>query len=75
MIEEIKDTYILEGIEIGGLQYRIKDILTFLQTKFQHVPDEIVTELNKRTDVTALESLVVLAAQCNTLDEFAEGLK
>ena len=75
MIEEIKDSYILEGIEIGGLQYRIKDILTFLQTKFQHVPDEIVVELNKRTDATALESLVVLSAQCNTLDEFADGLK
>ena len=75
MIEEIKDSYILEGIGIGELKCRIQDILTFLRAKFQHVPDEIVTALNKRTDATALESLVVLSAQCKTLDEFANGLK
>jgi hypothetical protein len=79
MIEEIKGSYILEGIEIGetqwGLKYRIQDILTFLRAKFQYVPDEIVTELNKRTDLTALESLVALAATCTTLDEFSNGLK
>jgi len=79
MIEEIKDSYILEGIEIGetrwGLKYRIQDIQTFLRAKFQYVPDDIVTELNKRTDPIALESLVTLAAQCKTLDEFSNGLK
>ena len=83
MAEAVQKSIIQEGIEIGealgevrwGLKYRIQDILTFLRAKFQYVPDEIVTELNKRTDVTALESLVVLAAQCKSLDEFAEGLK
>ena len=87
MIEEIKDSYILEGIEIGEakgieigeargeLKGKVEAILTFLRAKFQYVPDEIVTELNKRTDVTALESLVVFTAQCKTLDEFANALK
>jgi len=79
MAETIQKSLIQEGIEIGEargeLKGRIRDILTFLQTKFQHVPDEIFVELNKRTDATALESLVVLSAQCTTLDEFAEGLK
>jgi len=79
MIEEIKDSYILEGIEIGEtrgeLKCRIKDILTSLRAKFQYVPDEVVVALDKRTDATALESLVALAATCTSLDEFAEGLK
>ena len=79
MIEEIKDSYILEGIEIGeargGLKYRIQDILALLQFRFVHVPEGIVVELNKRTDLIALQSLFALAYQCDTLDEFADGLK
>jgi len=83
MIEEIKDSYILEGIEIGEargeargeLKGSIRNTLAILRDKFQYVPNEIVTELNKRTDATALESLGVLAAQCKTLDEFNNALK
>jgi hypothetical protein len=83
MIEEIKDTYILEGIEIGEargeargeLKGKIQAILTFLRAKFQNVPDEIIGELYKRTDPIALDSLAVLAAQCKSLDEFAKALK
>ena len=79
MAEMIKNGIYQQGVEVGeargGLKYRIQDILTFLRAKFQHVPDEVVVELNKRTDVTALESLVVLSAQCTTIDEFVEGLK
>ena len=83
MAEAVQKSIIQEGIEIGealgeargGLKYSIRNILAILRDKFQYVPDEFVTELNKRTDVTALESLVVLAAQCKTLDEFAEALK
>ena len=83
MAEAVQKSIIQEGIEIGeaigeargGLKYRIQDIQTFLRAKFQYLPYDIVTELNKRTDPTALESLVVLAAHCKTLDEFANGLK
>ena len=79
MIEEIKDSYILEGIEIGEargeLKGKVQAILALLRTNFNPIPDEIIGELNKRTDATALESLVVLAAQCKTLDEFAKALK
>ena len=83
MAEAVQKSIIQEGIEIGeaisearwGLKYRIQDIQTFLRAKFQYIPEEIVTELNNRTDVTALESLVILAAQCATLDEFANALK
>ena len=51
------------------------DLLRYYTDPIQYVPDEIVVELNKRTDATALESLVVLAAQCETLDEFTNALK
>ena len=83
MAEAVQKSIIQEGIEIGEargeargeLKGRIHDILTFLRAKFQYVPDEVAIELNKRTDATALESLVVLSAQCKTLDEFAKALK
>jgi len=83
MAEAVQKSIIQEGIEIGealgeargGLKYSIRNILAILRDKFQYVPDEIVTELNKRTDVTALESLVVLAAQCKSLAEFDNALK
>ena len=83
MAETVQKSIIQEGIEIGeaisearwGLKYRIQDILTSLRAKFQYVPDEVVGELNKRTDATALESLVALAATCTSLDEFSNALK
>ena len=42
---------------------------------FNRVPYAIEVELNSRTDLIALESLFELAAQCNSLNEFAEALK
>ena len=79
MIEEIKDSYILEGIEIGETKGRIeeliKKIVRLLQLRFNQVPGEITDELNSRTDLVALDSLFDLAAQCKTLDEFAKALK
>jgi len=83
MAEAVQKSIIQEGIEIGEakgelrgeLNGRIKDILTSLRAKFQNVPDEVVVELNNRTDATALESLVALAATCTSLDEFSNGLK
>jgi len=77
--ETIQKSLIQEGIEIGEAQGELKGtiqaIRTSLRAKFQHVPDEIVTELSKRTHATALESLVALAATCTSLDEFTTALK
>ena len=83
MIEGINNSFILEGIAIGEargeargeLKGGIKVILAFLRAKFQFVPDDVIGELYRRTDPTALESLVMLAAQCKSLDEFAKALK
>jgi hypothetical protein len=49
--------------------------LTFLRARFNEVPQSIADSLRQRTDAVALESLVVLAATCASLDEFAEALK
>ena len=79
MIEEIQDKYMLEGIAIGEAKGKIKEkvngILTLLQIHFGEVPETISNELTKRTDLVALQSLFVLAAQCKSLDEFTNALK
>jgi hypothetical protein len=59
----------------GKIEGIINKILRLLQLRFNQVPDEIASELNTRTDLIALDSLFDLAAQCNTLDEFSNGLK
>jgi len=83
MIETIRHSTLLEGIEIGKhegklegkLEEKVNDILKTLRLRHKQVPDAIVTELNRRTDLIALESLFETAVQCNTIDEFAEALK
>ena len=86
MIEMIKDKYILEGFEMGKAQGeargeargetrgKINSILRLLRLRFNRVSITIEEELNARTDLIALESLFDLAAQCNSLDEFADAL-
>ena len=79
MIEEINNSFILEGIAIGEARGeakgKINAILTLLHDKFHPVPDEIADELHQRTDLIALDSLIILAAHCKTIDEFTNGLK
>ena len=79
MAEMIKNGIYQQGIEVGEargqLKEKIKDILKLLQIRFNQIPDVITDELNSRTDLIALDSLFDLAAQCDTLDEFAKALK
>jgi len=71
MAETIEKSILQEGIEMG----EVKVISAILQKRFNKVPQNITDSLGQRTDVVALESLVVLAATCKSLDEFAEALK
>lgn len=79
MAETIPDGLLKDGIEIGEARGRLdekrNDILTLLQLRFAPIPSTIFEELSKMTDLTAMQSLFVLAAQCDTLDEFGEALK
>ena len=83
MIETINNEYILQGYEIGKaqgelqgeLKRSIHNILKLLRLRFKRVSHAIEEELNSRTDLIALESLFELAAQCDSLDEFADALK
>ncbi len=64
-----------EGKAEAGLESKVEDILAILSDKFKKVPTSICESLRKRTDLTAMKSLVVLAATCKSLDEFAKALK
>jgi hypothetical protein len=79
MIETIKNSILLEGIEIGKekgkIEEKINDILDLLRIRHKQVPDSIVAELNGRKDLIALKSLFEVAAQCNSIEEFADALK
>ena len=59
----------------GKIEGKVESIQTFLHARFGQVPSTISDELSRRTDLVALQSLLVLAAHCKTLDEFADGLK
>jgi len=87
MIETIKHSTLLEGIEIGEARgeargeergrvtEKINAILKTLRHRHEQVPESIIAELNSRTDLIALESLFEVALQCKTINEFADALK
>jgi len=87
MIETIKHSTLLEGIEIGTtrgieigklegkLEEKVNDILKTLRVRHEQVPDAIVVALSRRTDLIALESLFEVALQCDSINEFADALK
>jgi len=58
----------------GRLEESINKILKLLRIRFKELPNSVVAELNSRTDLIALESLFEIAAQCNSIDEFADAL-
>ncbi|MDR2117512.1 MAG: Rpn family recombination-promoting nuclease/putative transposase [Planctomycetaceae bacterium] len=82
MATTIKKGILQEGIEIGEargkvigkLQAQVNGILAILRKRFVRVPRYIVNSLNQRTDAVALESLLILAATCSSLDEFVAEL-
>ena len=78
MAETIHKSIIQEGIEIGEtrgeLKGRICAILALLQIRFGHVPKIVSERLNERTDLIALQSLFEHAAQCDSMDDFADAL-
>jgi hypothetical protein len=62
------------GLEIGELRGKVNALLDILSDRFGRVPQYIIDSLNGRKDVIALKSLVVHAANCSSLDDFAADL-
>jgi hypothetical protein len=63
-----------EGKAEGKLQEKVDNILSVLQVRLGEVPESIVNELHRRTDLIALQSLLMIAAQCNSIAEFQDAL-
>ena len=53
---------------------KIEDIFAILKKRFKRVPSETKKSLAGMNDPVALESLVVHAATCTSLDDFADSL-
>ncbi|MDR3109170.1 MAG: Rpn family recombination-promoting nuclease/putative transposase [Planctomycetaceae bacterium] len=64
------DTMFAEGKAEGFA----KSIMSILKKRFKCVPEHIENTVRNMSDTVALESLVVDAAVCNSLDEFNELL-
>ena len=79
MLETIPNGMTREGFVLGKaegkVEEKINDITKTLRFRHKQVSDSIVAELNRRTDLIALESLFEVALQCDTIDEFEEALK
>ncbi|MDR2171237.1 MAG: hypothetical protein LBP59_13925 [Planctomycetaceae bacterium] len=67
-----------EGFAKGFAKGKLKAIrnstLAILRNRFGDVPQYLIKALNERTDVIAMESLIITAATCKTLDEFESEL-
>jgi hypothetical protein len=62
------------GEQRGELKGKISAILTILRNKFGQISPHIVDTLNRRTDAIALDSLLIFATACSSLDDFVSEL-
>jgi hypothetical protein len=63
-----------EGFAIGFARGLTEVVLDILNNRFGQVPQSIVDSLSQQTDHAVLESLLVRASECMSLDEFVAGL-
>ena len=79
MIEAIKNSFVLEGIEIGEARgkvaSKIETLLAVLNGKFKSVPKHVTDDIGRMTDPIALDSLTVLASTSTSIDEIVEALR
>jgi len=75
MAETARQSIWQKGVEKGKVEGKVEAIMTVLFTRFKSVPVHVAESLGSMSDLTALDSLLVLAATCDTLAEFAEAVK
>ena len=56
---------------IGEARGKAETVLTVLQARFKRVPKKVESAIRQLTDPIALDSWAVLAATCQSIDEFA----
>ncbi|MDR2117425.1 MAG: hypothetical protein LBP87_13700, partial [Planctomycetaceae bacterium] len=59
----------------GKTEFGRNAVLSVLRKKFTRIPKKIETSIRRMNDPTALESLVIEAATCQTLHEFSEVMQ
>jgi predicted transposase/invertase (TIGR01784 family) len=64
----------IEGEIKGKAEGKAEGIVDILSYKFGQVPQHIVDSLHKQTNLTTLNSLLIQATKCTSLDEFVDGL-
>ncbi|MDR1533748.1 MAG: hypothetical protein LBU64_01415, partial [Planctomycetota bacterium] len=59
----------------GKVEGQIQGILRVLATRFASAPDDIRRAVEAKTELSALETLLIHAATCDTLDDFRRKLR
>jgi flagellar biosynthesis/type III secretory pathway protein FliH len=74
LINQGKAEGLAEGETKGKAEGKAEAVLEVLQSRFKSVPKNIQSRIRSYTDLTALRSLLVSAATCQTINEFKENL-
>ncbi len=70
MGKSLAEQWFDEGMEKGKTEGALKNLLDILTARFGAVPVLLKRQLSKNSDMDDLERLVVLAATCESMDEF-----
>ena len=73
-LEEGREEGRQEGLEEGILQAKQTAVVNALKTRFQDVPEEISVRLGSIQDEVVLDSLLIEAILCKSLDDFKQKL-
>ena len=66
--------YIAEGEANGEIRKGREAVVTVLRTRFKRVPKEVEKTIRQMVDLVALESWLVQAVACQSMDEFTKSL-
>ena len=75
MARTTAEELLIQGEARGEARAGRNMVLAVLRARFKRIPKEIEKAINEISDPIALESWAAQAATCQSLDEFAEGLK
>lgn len=71
----LMDVLLAEGEARGEARGKVKSLLHVLAAKFKNVPKWVSDRISQIGDLVVLDSLMVAAATCQSLEEFEEALR